>query len=220
LLAQIKDTSEFIGEVIVVDNNSSDETSQIAKSKGVKVVFEPQNQISRARNLGAKNANGKNLIFLDADTKVSAELLKIVLNALNSNDSSGGGATLIFDSNQNLFLLGTFVPRLWSWISKTFKFAAGSFIFCRKEIFEQIGGFSEKLYAGEEILFSQRFKQECKKNGLKFLIIEDYPVVTSSRKLVWYTSLQILIFIFIPIIFPWSLRIRSLCTFWYHRPQK
>ncbi len=218
LLFEIKKIPEFQSEVIVVDNNSSDETALIAKSKGVRVVFEPINQISRARNLGAREARGQNLIFLDADTKVSSELLKISINSLFFEEIGGGGAKIVFDSDQKQLFLGKIMPRLWFWISKTFKLAAGSFIFCRKEIFDQIGGFSEKLFAGEEILFSQQFKKECKKKGLKFLIFEDYPVVTSSRKLLWFSSFQILIYIMIPIVFPLALRFRALCSFWYRRP--
>jgi len=220
LLLAIECVCGFNGEVIVVDNNSTDNTSLIAKSRSVKVVFEPINQIARARNKGAEQAIGENLIFLDADTKVSHELLQMVLDSLRIKDSGGGGATLIFDSNNNQFLLGTLAPKLWSIISKTLKLAAGSFVFCQKEIFEQIGGFSEKLFAGEEIFFSQQLKKECKKKGLKFLIFENCPVVTSSRKLVWYSSPKILLFIFIPIFFPWALRFRTLCSFWYHRPKE
>lgn len=220
LLIEIGNIPQFKGEIIVVDNNSSDDTALIANERGVRVVFEPINQISRARNRGVVEANGENLIFLDADTKVSHELLKLALDTLDSQQSGGGGSTLMFDSNQNQFILGTLVPRFWSWISKTFKLAAGSFIFCRKEIFQKIGGFSEKLFAGEEILFSQQLKKECKMNGLKFLIFDEFPVVTSSRKLEWYSSLRILMFIIIPIIFPWAVKFRTLCSFWYHRPKK
>ena len=46
------------GEIIVVDNNSSDKTAEVANSKGARVVFEPINQISKARNTGAKWAKG------------------------------------------------------------------------------------------------------------------------------------------------------------------
>ena len=60
----------------------------------------------------------------------------MVLDSLRIKDSGGGGATLIFDSNNNQFLLGTLAPKLWSIISKTLKLAAGSFVFCQKEIFE------------------------------------------------------------------------------------
>ena len=186
----------------------------------MRVVFEPINQISRARNRGVIEANGENLIFLDADTMVSHELLKLALDSLDSQESGGGGSTLMFDSNQNQLIFGIWVPRFWSWISKTFQLAAGSFLFCKKEFFKKIGGFSEKLFAGEEILFSQQLKKECKKSGLKFLIFDEFPVLTSSRKIEWYSSLRILMFIIIPIIFPWALKFRTLCSFWYHRPKK
>ncbi|MGY8714052.1 MAG: glycosyltransferase, partial [Verrucomicrobiia bacterium] len=48
LLAGMKKTSDFKGEIIVVDNNSTDQTPQLAESRGVRVVFEAINQISRA----------------------------------------------------------------------------------------------------------------------------------------------------------------------------
>ena len=67
--------NDFKGEVLVVDNNSSDQTASVAKSQKVKVVFEPINQISRARNTGARSARGRFLVFLDADTQISFELL-------------------------------------------------------------------------------------------------------------------------------------------------
>src|SRR4030095_5158372 len=62
-------------EIIVCDNNSTDRTAQVAQSKGARVVFEPHNQISRARNAAANHAQGEWLIFLDADTLLPAELL-------------------------------------------------------------------------------------------------------------------------------------------------
>ena len=45
-------------EVIVCDNNSTDRTAQLARDAGASVVFEPVNQIGRARNCGAAAATG------------------------------------------------------------------------------------------------------------------------------------------------------------------
>ncbi len=45
-------------ELIVCDNNSTDRTAGIARAAGARVVFEPHNQISRARNRGAAAASG------------------------------------------------------------------------------------------------------------------------------------------------------------------
>src|SRR5688572_5819892 len=58
-LAQIKAAASALAntgwgtELIVCDNNSTDRTAEIARAAGANVVFEPVNQISRARNSGA-----------------------------------------------------------------------------------------------------------------------------------------------------------------------
>ncbi|MGD2011696.1 MAG: glycosyltransferase [Desulfobacterales bacterium] len=56
------------GEIIVVDNNSTDRTSDVARRWGATVAFEAINQISRARNTGARRARGRYLIFVDTAT--------------------------------------------------------------------------------------------------------------------------------------------------------
>ena len=75
LRSGMSEIPDLKGEIIVVDNNSSDKTAAVANSKGARVVFEPINQISKARNTGAKFAKGEYLIFIDADTQVSPKLL-------------------------------------------------------------------------------------------------------------------------------------------------
>ena len=45
-------------ELIVCDNNSTDRTAELARQAGAIVVFEPVNQIGRARNRGASVATG------------------------------------------------------------------------------------------------------------------------------------------------------------------
>lgn len=51
-------TLGFTTEIIVVDNNSTDNTANLAKATAAHVVFEPINQIGRARNAGAAAATG------------------------------------------------------------------------------------------------------------------------------------------------------------------
>ena len=57
-------------EVIVVDNNSKDKTAEIAKRYGARVLFEPQQGQSYARNTGFNDANGEIIARTDADTIV------------------------------------------------------------------------------------------------------------------------------------------------------
>lgn len=55
------------GEIIVVDNASTDATAQIATEFGVRVVSEPVRNIGHVRNTGATIATGQYLFFTDAD---------------------------------------------------------------------------------------------------------------------------------------------------------
>ncbi len=204
-------------EVIVVDNNSSDRTAEIARRGGATVVFEPVNQIARARNAGGRVATGDDLVFLDADTLLTPELLARAIKLLASGRICGGGAVIEpdrpFPPSLQKFV------RLWNWISVKRRLAAGSFFFCLGEAFREIGGFDQGVYAGEEIWFSMRVKRWGRRRGLSFKVIEHPPVVTSSRKAEWFSiralSLQMLVLFF----FPFATRWRRCCWLWYRRPK-
>ncbi|KAA0208379.1 MAG: glycosyltransferase [Ignavibacteriaceae bacterium] len=55
-------------EILVIDNNSTDKTGEIAESLGAKVINEPAQGVSFARQKGLLNAKGKYYISADADT--------------------------------------------------------------------------------------------------------------------------------------------------------
>ena len=77
-------------ELIVCDNNSTDRTAEIAKRAGAQVVFEPINQISRARNTGAARARGDWLFFVDADCTPSPELFLDAADSIRAGCLAGG----------------------------------------------------------------------------------------------------------------------------------
>ncbi len=204
------------GEIVVVDNNSDDATAQVAREWGARVVFEPVNQISRARNAGARHARGEWLIFVDADTLVPPGLLGRALENLKAG-ACGGGALIAPDRplpwpyRQGL--------RGWNLFSRIFRVAAGSFIYCRRDGFEAVAGFSQEVYAAEELIFSRGLKRWARRNGDRpFVIVEDPPVVTSTRKVNWYASWHLGLMAMVLGLFPFALRSRRLCHLWYRRP--
>ena len=209
--------SGLLGEIIVVDNNSTDNTAQVAAAHGARVIFERRNQISRARNAGAGAARGDYFIFLDADTLLPPGLLQAALKNLESGLCCGGGVRVSADEQKEW--LGRQVIRFWNRLAVTFKMAAGCFVYCLRQGFEKVGGFSEKVYAGEEILFSRRMVRWGKTVGMSFEIIKTPRVVTSLRKMRWFTPLQLLLMIFI-VLCPLALRFRILCAYWYERPDE
>ena len=217
-LHKAMDTLDLQGEVIIVDNNSTDNTAQIAKDHGARVIFEPFRQIAKARNRGAGIARSNIFIFLDADTILPPQLLQKSLRLLGSGNYCGGGSVIRYDSK--LPALANILVNLWNNLSTKGNLAAGSFIFCLATGFKEIGGFDEQTFAAEEISFSRRLKQWGKANDLLFTIISDFPVITSDRKFHWYSSLQLAFLLLLFMLFPPALRNRTLCSFWYRRPDQ
>ena len=218
-LISLKEAMSFLelqGEIIVVDNNSTDKTAQIAKDHGARVVFEPFRQIARARNRGAADARGAFLVFLDADTHLPEPLLAKALSLLESGNHCGGGSLIRYDAK--LPFLANILVTLWNNLSWRANLAAGSFIFCLAKGFEETGGFDEQRFAAEEISFSRRLKRWGRAKNLLFTIISDFPVITSNRKFQWYSSIQLSLLLLFFMVFPPALRSRRLCSLWYKRP--
>ncbi len=215
-LALAMEHSGMPGKVIVVDNNSTDATARVGAEHGAQVVFEPVNQISRARNAGAAAADTPYLVFIDADTQVSPQLLGAALDRLASGAVCGGGSTLVFDHTPPR---AEVMVRSWTWISKNLGLAAGSFMFCLREGFEDIGGFSEAVYASEEIWFSRKLKRWGREHGLGFEVLDIAPVITSARKLEWFSPLRMAIHTLALAFLPFLVRFKSMCGPWYRRPE-
>jgi glycosyltransferase involved in cell wall biosynthesis len=178
-------------ELIVCDNNSTDRTAAIAAAAGALVVFEPVNQIGRARNTGAARASGDWLLFVDADSFPTRELFADVVSAIRGGRCLAGGATIRFDPT--LGALNAIVG-WWNALSRAAKWGAGSFIFCDAEAFRQIGGFSQSLYAAEEIDLFRRLKRVARRAGRRIVILHRHPLRTSGRKADLYTMREMLVF--------------------------
>jgi glycosyltransferase involved in cell wall biosynthesis len=206
----------FSGEVIVVDNNSDDGTRQVAESHGAKVVFEEKRQIAGARNAGAKASRGRFLVFLDADTLISRSLLEGALGALSSGEFCGGGALPAFVGEQPL--LGRMLLGLWRGVSRVTRWAAGSYLFCLREAFLEVGGFDERFYASEELHLSRALKRWGKGRGQSMTILPE-DILTSDRKLEWYSPGQALRVMLLFALVPSRLQRRETCWLWYERPK-
>ena len=180
--------SGFTSEIIVVDNNSTDNTAELARQAGARVVFEPINQIGRARNAGAAHATGDWLLFLDADSLLSPGLLADILRLINSGKYVGCGSTLRMDG---LPWWADMTLRFWTTISVLCRWAAGALVVCRRDAFQEIGGFDQELYALDEIRLSKQLKQWGRRRSLHFTILTRHPLETSSRKVSLYSSREI-----------------------------
>ncbi len=180
--------SGFTFEVIVVDNNSTDNTAHLARRSGARVVFEPINQIGRARNTGAAAATGNWFLFVDADSLLNPGMIADILQLIDSGKYVGCGSVMQMPNSP---WWGTAILKAWTAVSVTFHWASGALVVCRADAFRTVGGFNQDLYAADEIDLSRLLKKWGRKHGLKFTILTRHPLVTSARKLELYSGREI-----------------------------
>lgn len=182
---KVIERADFSYEIIVVDNNSTDQTAKLARSTGARVVFEPINQISRARNAGAAIATGDWLLFVDADSLLNPGMATDILKLIDSKRYVGCGSLMKMPQST---WWGTAILQLWSAISITCNWASGALVVCRTDAFRDVGGFDQTLYAADEIYLSGLLKRWGRQRHLKFTILKRHPLITSARKLKLYSG--------------------------------
>lgn len=200
-------------ELVVCDNNSTDRTAELARAGGATVVFEPVNQIGRARNRGASVATGEWFIFVDADSQPSEALFAEVAEKIQEGRWLGGGCTVKLDEH---YFITELLVGSWNRISRWRRWAAGSFIWVEGAAFRTVGGFSKDLFASEEIDLSERLKKLARAQGKNLLILHRHPLLTSARKLHLYSHWEYARFLLRGALMPGrTLRSREACQPWY-----
>jgi glycosyltransferase involved in cell wall biosynthesis len=211
-------------ELIVCDNNSTDRTAAIAGEAGAHVVFEPINQIGRARNTGAAAAKGEWLLFIDADSHPSRELLADVAREISGpvgrdprrgpgGRCLAGGSAVTIDQPSRAARI---VIASWNLTSRLTRWAAGSFIFCEASAFREVGGFNLQLFAAEEIDLFRRLKRLARSRRRSIRILSDHPLLTSGRKEHLYSPREFLTFQ-LKTVLTGGRTLRSVddCAMWY-----
>ena len=174
-------------EVIVVDNASTDNTAQIARDWGAKVVYEGKRSPACARQKGAEVAKGKIIAFIDADTQAPAHWLStIVWRFLCEPETvviSGPYAYCDAGRIARIASYGNFISII---IDQLFRkaFNKGSAVWgcnfaVRRSALMEVGGFDTSIrFYGEEYELSLRLRK-AGKGG----IIPRLFVLTSARRL-------------------------------------
>ena len=187
-------------DIVVVDNNSEDGTAVVAESKGATVVHEPVQGIARARNAGAGHAEGDVLVFVDADVVLPETLLAAIHTTMSDPACVGGAVDVDYRPKRRSMRL---YLRAWRILSRLTGMAQGATQFCRKSVFDEVGGYDEKAWIGEDADFFWALKNLAKRTNRTVRFIRDPQVRASSRRfdkwplwktLVWTNPLFIALF--------------------------
>lgn len=173
---QIADKKNY--EVIVIDNNSTDNTKEIVKDfvksqANIKIVTEKNLGRSQARNRGWKEAKGKYVAYIDDDALADSDWVEQIILFIKKNPKINA-----FGGPYSRFSLKT-IP---AWIPKNYftlnlgnnikilnfknEWISGSNMIFNKLVFKKYGGFNtnfggkgDKIIYGEETEFLARLKK-------------------------------------------------------------
>ena len=165
-------------EIIVVDNNSDDDTRELVESIRrewplLRYAFEPQQGLSHARNRGIATARGEVLLFTDDDVLPEPDWLEATLDGMTRHhaDACGGYVAPIWGAPPPLWLTERFhgflairAERSDEYpITRAAEAPFGANMAIRRSVFERIGGFDTgrgrkgaELAAGEDGEFFAR----------------------------------------------------------------
>ena len=160
LLKQTLSNNRF--EIIIVDNNCTDNTPEICrnfieshKELNIKYIVEPMQGLSHARNCGINNSLAGLLTFVDDDALLSENFLEVCVEFFKNNpdaDAIGGKILLNYEGEKpgwvtvyHESLFGYFNPGNDEKVFTRSKYPRGSNMTFRKSVFENFGLFNTGL---------------------------------------------------------------------------
>jgi peptidoglycan-N-acetylglucosamine deacetylase len=195
-------------EVIVIDNGSTDGTAAVARSRGVRVVEEPEHGYSRALARGFAAARGDILASTDADTVVPRFWVSRLVREYQTRPEvvAVGGEIVFCNPNRRakLFTRGLLPvlnrldrncpegPHLW-----------GANFSVRRSAFDAAGGWNLDFNLQVDTELSERLREFG-----QVVLLEDLPVYTSCRR--WNRMLGRSLFLYATNFFSLELRGRPL----------
>jgi glycosyltransferase involved in cell wall biosynthesis len=143
-------------ELIVVDNNSSDDTGKIARKYADHVLHYAERQgASAARQHGAEMSRGKALVFLDADTQMSPNMLTEAAKSLAAGHVGGRAPIYVNDRSFGARWTESVVNNWHRFIGPTFV----PYLYCTRDVFHQTGGWDLHITCAEEVRLQRRIRE-------------------------------------------------------------
>jgi len=171
-------------EIIVIDNHSTDETTNIARKFTTKVYTRGPERSSQ-RNYGASKTKGKYLMFLDADMEITNNCIKEAIQKISDKNN-----IIAFPENaigQNFWEKSIALERN---LYQNEPYLSAARLFPTK-LFEQIHGYDEKLIAGEDwdiTIRAQKLKFKLVTTNIPIIHTENVPNLKELLKKKAYYS--------------------------------
>jgi glycosyltransferase involved in cell wall biosynthesis len=164
-------------QVIVVVLDRDAPLSRFAASTGATVVTARRPSMAVARNAGAAVATGQILVTIDADRLMSPVTFAEIERLLATGCYIGGGAVQHAERHSLAIDVAMAVSKLTNYLNGL----GGGMYWCRREDFDAIGGFDERVTTVDDLDFARRLRDRGLRTGRKFVNLRQAPVTNSCR---------------------------------------
>lgn len=159
VLNQSVDRDEY--EVIVVDNNSTDGTPEVAKTYPVTLVYERDIQSSyAARNRGIAESSGNILAFIDSDCEANHHWLEAGLSPIETGEASlvTGPVTPVPEHPEERSPAQLYDSILHLQMERDAErgCAPTANLFCAQYVFDDVGRFESTQISGQDVMWTKR----------------------------------------------------------------
>ena len=181
---KIQTYSQDLYEVIVVDNNSTEDIQEVVKQYSfARITYEEKQGSYAARNKGISLAKGKILAFTDSDCLPAADWIELGVQTLNNDPDCmmvAGKIELFFKTPQQptvveLYDSMTFLRQ--KTFVETLHFGATANLFTYKDCFEKVGLFDVNLKSSGDREWGQRLYS----TGYKQVYSDDVCIAHPAR---------------------------------------
>jgi glycosyltransferase involved in cell wall biosynthesis len=151
LLDSLDRQTVAVREVIVVDAASTDTTVALARARGARVI-EGGGLPGFSRNVGAGQALGEWLLFLDADVRLAPDTLERMIAEVRRARLDAASTAFVPDHGGPGLRLQHRFSSEYFWLSSRlgWSHSIGGFLFVRRSLHERIGGFDEGVRVAED----------------------------------------------------------------------
>ena len=165
-------------EVVVVVRSGESPHARIAAAAGADVVTIERPSVAVARNAGARASTGQIIVTINADRVMSPVAFAEIERLLATGCYIGGGAIQHPERHSLAIDLALVLSKLTTYLNGL----GGGMYWCRRDDFDAIGGFDERVTTIDDLDFARRLRDYGLRTGRKFVNLRQAPVTTACRR--------------------------------------
>ena len=145
-------------EILVVDNESTDASAQVAMDGGATVVRSSARSVAAVRNSAARDAHGSILAFIDADHEINREWIRTAVDVLSAGGVGAAGAPYLTEPSPTWVQRHYDAMRSRVVAREEVQWLGSGNLAIKKSVFDAIGGFDASLTACEDVDLCNRVR--------------------------------------------------------------